>query len=107
MIGAVLLIGVLFAAVFPTRTYLEQRRSITTAQERLDVLRGENERMRRRIIGLSTPSEVERIAREEYNLAKPGEEVFVIIPSDMEAVRRRGAAAEVVGAIREGWGLPG
>lgn len=105
VVGAVLLVGVLFVAVFPTRTYLDQREAIDTVQERLGVLHSENGRMRERIAALSTPQEVERIAREEYNLAKPGEEVFVIIPSETEAMRRSGGPQAVMNAIRDAWGF--
>lgn len=105
VVGAVLLVGVLFAAVFPTRAYLDQRRAIGTVEERLDVLRTENDRMRQRVSDLSDPATIERIAREEYNLARPGEEVFVMIPSEMEAIRRAGTTAEVVSAIGAAWGF--
>lgn len=105
VIAAVLLVSVLFLAVFPTRTVLDQRRAIATVEERLSVLRSENERMREHIRSLSDPEEIERLAREEYNLARPGEEVFVIIPSQMETVRRAARPQDVVTAIREAWGL--
>lgn len=104
-IGAVLLIGVLFLAVFPTRTYLDQRESIDDAHERLSVLREQNEKMEQRIRSLQTPDEIERIARQEYNLAKPGEEVYVIIPSPLESLRRSGVHQEVVSALRDAWGV--
>ena len=105
VVAAALLIGVLFLAVFPTRTVLDQRDAISSVDRRLEVLREENERMRERIRGLSDPATIERIAREQYNLARPGEEVFVIIPSEMEAVRRHGGAQAVVTAIRDAWGF--
>ncbi|HLG00745.1 MAG TPA: septum formation initiator family protein [Acidimicrobiia bacterium] len=105
MIGVVLLVGVLFLAVFPTRTYLDQRRAIGAVEKRLDVIRTENERMRGRIGELSDPSAIERIAREEYNLARPGEEVFVMIPSEMEAIRRQGTTEEAIATIRAAWGF--
>lgn len=105
-VGGVLLVGVLFLAVFPTRTFLDQRESIATGEERLSTLRDENERLRERIQALRTPEEIEKIAREQYNLARPGEELFVVIPSEMEAVRRHGVTAQVVETIRQGWGIP-
>lgn len=103
-IAAVLLALVLFLAVFPTRTYLDQRESIADAQERLSVLREQNEKMRGRIRSLQTPEEIERIARQEFNLAKPGEEVYVIIPSPLEMLRRSGTHEEVMGVLRDAWG---
>ncbi len=104
-IGAVLLIGVLFLGVFPTRTFLDQRESIAEAQKRLSVLREQNEKMEKRIHSLQTPDEIERIARQEYNLAKPGEDVYVIIPSPLESLRRSGVHQETVDALRDAWGV--
>ena len=88
VIGTMLLVGVLFLAVFPTRTYLRQRDSIETTSEQLAVLRSQTERLRSEIARLRDPAEVERIARAEYNLAKPGEELFLVIPSEAETLRR-------------------
>ena len=105
VVAASLLIGVLFLAVFPTRAVLDQREAISQVDERIEVLREENERMRARIRGLSDPEAIERIAREQYNLARPGEEVFVIIPSEMEALRRSGVTDTVVSVIRDAWGF--
>lgn len=105
-LGVILLVVVLFLAVFPTRTYLDQQDAIGNAGDRLSVLSKENDRLRQRIERLQSPDEIERIAREEYNLARRGEEVFVIIPSPLEAVRRHGRAQQAITTIRDAWGLP-
>lgn len=106
VVGVLLLAGVLFLGVFPTRTYLDQRESIDNARDRRSVLRTENDRLRERIESLRSEEVIERIAREQYNLAKPGEEVYVVIPSAMESVRRYGGPDQVVDAIRRAWGVP-
>lgn len=106
VIAGVLFLGILFLGVFPTRTYLDQRDSIQASRERLEVLRSQTERLRLEIERLETPEAIERIAREEYNLARPGEEVFRIIPSELEALRRTGIHASTVDAVRRAWGIP-
>jgi len=82
LLGAayVVLVGVLFAGVFPTRTYLAQRASISHANKQLDVLGEQNKDLEDRAKALQSDAEVERLAREQYNLVKPGEEAYAILP---------------------------
>ncbi len=81
MVASVMLIGVLFVAVFPSRTYLAQRRSIDAAERTVAVLSRENDRLASRVQRLDTDAEIERLAREQYNLVRPGEEAYAILPS--------------------------
>ena len=95
VVGSALLIGVLFVAVFPTRTLLDQREAIASSKDRLTVLRQETARLRGEVKKLQTDAEIERIARERYTLARPGEEVFVLIPATPDGTQltaARGAA---------------
>lgn len=78
---AVVLIGVLFVAVFPSRTYLAQTRSIDLAERRVSVLSSQNDKLAARVQRLNTDAEIERLAREQYNLVRPGEEAYAILPS--------------------------
>lgn len=82
---SVVIVGILFLAVFPSRTYLGQRRDLATAQERLQVLDTENARLAARVDKLNTDQEIERLAREQYSLVKPGEEAYAILPSAQAA----------------------
>jgi cell division protein FtsL len=77
----VVLVGLLFAFVYPTRTFLDQRDQTNKARAQLEVLQSENARLARESKRLSTDSEIERIAREQYGLVKPGERPFVILPA--------------------------
>ena len=76
----VVLVGVLFVAVFPTRTWLAQQRSIAEAEEQLDVLDEQNGILEERIAALHDDEEIERLAREQYNLVRPGEEAYAVLP---------------------------
>ena len=78
---ALVVIGVLFLLVFPARTYVAQRRSLTAAEHRLHVLNVENAALDRRVAKLQDDSEIERIAREQYGLVRPGEEAYAILPA--------------------------
>jgi cell division protein FtsB len=80
VIGSVVVLALLFLAVFPTRAYVAQRDAIAAEKERVAVLRRENHRLASRVGELQTDVEVERLAREQYNLVKPGEEAYAILP---------------------------
>jgi cell division protein FtsB len=80
LLVSVVLVGVLFAGVFPTRTFLAQRASISRAERQLDVLGEQNAELEERARELQSDAEIERLAREQYNLVKPGEEAYAILP---------------------------
>jgi cell division protein FtsB len=80
ILASVVFVGILFAAVFPTRTYLAQRASTSRAEEQLQVLGQQNDELERKAEELQSDAEIERIAREQYNLVKPGEEAYAVLP---------------------------
>ena len=82
---SVVFVGILFAGVFPTRTYLAQRAATARAEEKLDVLGEQNAELERRARDLQRDSEIERLAREQYNLVKPGEEAYAVLPPPLAA----------------------
>ena len=83
----VVLVGLLFAFVYPTRTFLDQRDETSKARAQLEVLESENARLSRESKQLSTDSEIERLAREKYGLVQPGERPFVILPAPSSTVQ--------------------
>lgn len=86
---AVLLIvalAITLAGVFPFRQLIAQDRQVQETQERLDTLRAENARLEGDAATLRTPAEIERIAREELGLVRPGETgISVQTPKDVSA----------------------
>jgi cell division protein FtsB len=76
-----LLVAALFVFVFPTRTYMAQRAETERTQHQLDVLREQNDALSARVTALDTDAEIERIAREQFDLVRPGEEAFAILPA--------------------------
>lgn len=73
-------------AVFPTRTYLEQREATHRAEERLAVLEAETAELEARAARLDSDAEIERLAREDHGLVRPGEEAYVILPPPLPDV---------------------
>jgi cell division protein FtsB len=74
-------IAVLFVGVFPTRTWLAQRREHASATEQLRVLEEQNAVLASRVEALQSDAEIERLAREQYNLVRPGEDAYAILPA--------------------------
>ena len=79
--SAVALAGVLFLFVFPTSSWLAQRRDRQQVEAELRRVTARNQSLQRRVRQLRTPEEIERIARAKYNLVRPGEEAFAILPA--------------------------
>jgi len=79
-VASVVFVGFVFGAVFPTRTYLTQRREIASAAERLELFEAQNGKLQSAVDGLQRDDEIERLARSRYNLVRPGEEAYAILP---------------------------
>ncbi len=73
--------GLLLLLVLPTRAWLAQRNDIASAEQKLSVIETENVKLQARLKALQTPEEIERVAREQYNLSSDGEQVFSILPA--------------------------
>jgi len=104
---APLIAGLLLAAlaftvsgVFPFRQLIQQRQQVDAASQQLDTLRAENDRLAEELDALHTDDEIERIAREQYGLVRPGEEAFVVIVPDAVPVA---PAAPVAGDPAPSW----
>jgi cell division protein FtsB len=94
-------IGVLFVGVFPTRTWLAQKNEMAAATEQLRVLSEQNEILAERVEVLHSDDEIERLAREQYNLVKPGEEAYALLPPST------GTTVELPAAGKDGDGGDG
>lgn len=82
---ALVVAGILFTFGTPARTWYGQRQQIAAARESNSVLDEQSRQLQGRADQLGTDAEVERIAREQYSLVKPGEEAFGILPSPAAA----------------------
>ena len=78
---ALVVLGIVFVAVLPTRTLLQQRRDTKAASAELRELRERNDRLEERAERLRDPREIEQLAREQYGLVRPGEEPYVVLPA--------------------------
>ena len=74
-------IALLFVGVFPTRAFIAQRNEIGAAEAELSGIEATNEQLEERVAALGTDAEIERLAREQYNLVFPGEEAYALLPA--------------------------
>jgi cell division protein FtsB len=92
VLGVLAIVGGLFAFVYPTSTFLRQRAEIGKATERLERLKAETARLERESKKLRGDAEVERLAREQYGLVRPGETPFVLVEAPPTTVPADGTS---------------
>jgi len=73
------LAGVLMLAVFPARALVAQHAERDQVAARIKVLDEQNRSLEGRAEALKTDAEIERLARQHYDLVRPGEEIFAIV----------------------------
>jgi cell division protein FtsB len=81
-LGALALVAILFVFVFPTRSYLAQRRQVQDEQHKVDVLREQNDKLQAEAIRLQSRAVQEQMAREDFHRVYPGEQVYEIVPGE-------------------------
>ncbi len=75
------LVGVLMLAVFPARALVAQHDERRQVAARIKTLDDRNQTLQDQQASLWTDTELERLAREQYNLVRPSEEIFNILPA--------------------------
>jgi cell division protein FtsB len=80
LLAVILLVGlaIVLAGVFPFRQLIAQERLVDNTQAKLDALVDENVRLQGQIDAMHSPAELERIAREQYGMARPGETTYMV-----------------------------
>lgn len=81
VIAVLALVAILFLFVFPTRSFLAQRRAVADTRHDVEVIEEQNSRLEEELRLLRTPEEIERRAREQFHMVRPGERPFVVVPA--------------------------
>ncbi len=89
LVAAGATLALLVLVVFPTRSYLRERGNMNDAAHQLQSLNVQNRQLTDQIGRLNSDAEIERLARKDYGLVKPGEEAYAILPGALA----KGAAA--------------
>lgn len=66
--------------VFPTKTLIAQWQQTSTADKRLETINQATRKLKADTKALRGDAELERIAREQYGLTRPGETQYVLVP---------------------------
>ncbi|MEZ5342143.1 MAG: septum formation initiator family protein [Acidimicrobiales bacterium] len=81
-LGGVLVVVIIGGlAVLPARTWMSQRTATAQAESQLHQVNGRIAELEAQLTLLQTDAEVERMARENFDLVKPGEESYRILPA--------------------------
>ena len=77
-----MLVGLLVFVFFvlPSGRYVEHRQQLNDSRTELEALEAENTELGARVARLESDAEIERVARREYDLVRPGEEVYAVLP---------------------------
>ena len=71
-------VAIMFIYVYPIRAYYAQQKEQRIEQRKLDILIEANAQMKEERSNLSLDREIEKIAREQYHLIKPGEDAYIV-----------------------------
>ena len=102
------LLAVLVLGAFPVRAWLDQGRQRQQLAARVAALTATNGDLARQAEELKDPHRVEALARERYQLVRPGEEAYAILPSGESSGESTAAPPTPAAALRpasahQGW----
>ena len=86
LVAVVVVVAFASLGILPARSYLEKRDEVAAAEARLDELQRANDSTQAHVDALGTDAEIERIAREQYGLVKPGDETYHVLPTPEDPV---------------------
>lgn len=72
--------GLALTGLAPARQAFLQQQRIAAEERKLAALEAENARLAERLQRLNDPEYVEKLAREQLGLVKPGEVSYVVVP---------------------------
>ena len=79
-------VAVLGLGVVPFRDWLDQSETLSGLKEQVADIERQNRDYELRADALNTDEEIERRARAEYNLVRPDEEAYAVLPPPDESV---------------------
>jgi len=87
--GAILVVSVYLLAVTPVQTWIDQRHQVQQAEQRYRTLDAANKKLDERVTQLQSDAEIERLAREQYELVPPGAQAYAVMPPPAAPVAPR------------------
>jgi cell division protein FtsB len=77
---ALVFVAFYLLAVTPLRTYLQQQHQMHQAEQRYEILADTNKSLQDRATQLQSDAEIQRLAREKYELVQPGQQAYAVMP---------------------------
>lgn len=90
----VLALGMTLAGIFPFRQMLAQQRQVANTEAKLEAVVEENRQLEGQIASLQTDAGVERLAREQLGLVRPGETGYQVESVEGEVIPSPTAVTE-------------
>ncbi len=84
LIVGVVMVGILALGIGPTRMHFEREGEVRAAEAELARLTALVETNATQIEALDTDAELERAARQDFRLARPGEEIYQVLPAPVD-----------------------
>ncbi len=81
VVAAAVAAVVVVAAWFPADALYHQHQQLSSSTSQLDTLQRQNDALRQEARRLESPAEVARIARQQYQLVDPGQQVYEVLPA--------------------------
>ena len=79
--GGVVVVALLaFFFAYPIRSLWDQERDLSRTRSQLHTLQHQNEQLVAERQRLQRPAEIERVARHRYNMVRPGERAYSVVP---------------------------
>ena len=103
VVAVLALLGVLALGSFPARAYFDQLSQRDDLARRAAALAATNQQLADKAAHLRTEEAVERLARERYQLVRPGEEAYAILPTAEPDVAEPDAAVAAPEPPESGW----
>ncbi len=79
-VGCLALCALVLATSFPVSALMRQHRQISAATSELQALTSENESLQTQAGALSQPANVAALARRDYDLVRPGQTAYTVLP---------------------------
>jgi cell division protein FtsB len=95
--AAVLFAVLVLVAGFPLSSLWSQHRELSSASAQLAQLTHENARLSQQERALKSPTEINRLAREEYQLVSPGQTLYDVLPASGKGTMSSATAAANLG----------
>ena len=77
--GVVGVVVALFLFAYPTQSLFAQQTQVNKSQAQLDTLERQNRELQARAKRLATAAEIERQARERFNMVRPNEKAYSVV----------------------------